>query len=282
MPIITFVNNKKEETGKTMSLVAIATNMAIEYNTRILVISTTNAEDKIKNAFIDVKQKNNLITKILGNGTSNAVDLESGIEGLAKLSRSNRITPKVIPDYTNIIFKNRLELLLGCKGHELKEYEVVGEYTKIIMAANQSYDKVFVDLDYNVNETVRKEILNISDVIVINTSQRLISLQEIKEENIQNQHLKSNKTIVLMGKYDQYSKYNFKNITRFLGEKQTVLTIPYNTLFFEACEEAKVVDLFLKLKKIKEETDRNYLFMQEVNRATETILEKLKEVQSSK
>ena len=42
MSVITFVNNLDEETGKTMSLVAIATNMAIEYNSRILIISTTN------------------------------------------------------------------------------------------------------------------------------------------------------------------------------------------------------------------------------------------------
>ena len=31
MSVITFVNNEKEQTGKTMSLVAIATYMAINY-----------------------------------------------------------------------------------------------------------------------------------------------------------------------------------------------------------------------------------------------------------
>ena len=48
MSVITFVNNRKEETGKTLSLVAIATNMAIENNEKILIISTTNKESKIK------------------------------------------------------------------------------------------------------------------------------------------------------------------------------------------------------------------------------------------
>ena len=42
MSVITFVNNLEEETGKTMSLVAIATHMAINNNNRILIISTTN------------------------------------------------------------------------------------------------------------------------------------------------------------------------------------------------------------------------------------------------
>ena len=30
MSVITFVNNRREETGKTLSLVAIATNMAMK------------------------------------------------------------------------------------------------------------------------------------------------------------------------------------------------------------------------------------------------------------
>ena len=35
MAIITFLNSQKEETGKTMSIAAIATYMAIEHNYKI-------------------------------------------------------------------------------------------------------------------------------------------------------------------------------------------------------------------------------------------------------
>ena len=54
MSVITFVNSIEEKTGKTMSLVAIATNMAIENNKRILIISTVNGEDKIKSCYFEV------------------------------------------------------------------------------------------------------------------------------------------------------------------------------------------------------------------------------------
>ena len=53
MSVITFVNNIQEETGKTMSLVAIATYMAINFNNRILVVSTTNKKDKIRGCFFE-------------------------------------------------------------------------------------------------------------------------------------------------------------------------------------------------------------------------------------
>ena len=73
---------------------------------------------------------------------------------------------------------------------------------------------------------------------------------------------------------------NAKNITRLLGEKNQVLTIPYNTLLFEASNEAGVPDLFLRLKRISDIDDRNAIFMQEVKRATENIIYRLQELQA--
>ena len=39
MSIVTFWGNGREQTGKSLSMVAIATQMAIEHNYRILLIS---------------------------------------------------------------------------------------------------------------------------------------------------------------------------------------------------------------------------------------------------
>ena len=62
-----------------------------------------------------------------------------------------------------------------------------------------------------------------------------------------------------------------------MKEKNNVLTIPYNTLFFEACEEAKVPDLFLSIRKIDED-DINGLFLSEVKRASENIIYRLQDL----
>ena len=84
---------------------------------------------------------------------------------------------------------------------------------------------------------------------------------------------------MLIGRYDKFSKYNIKNITRYLEEKNKVLTVPYNTLYFEACNEAGVPDLFLKLKRMSDLDDRNAIFMDEVKRASENIIYRLQELQ---
>ena len=62
--------------------------------------------------------------------------------------------------------------------------------------------------------------------------------------------------MLLLGRYDTFSKYNIKNVTRYLKEKKPILAIPYNTLYFESCSEGKVVDFMLRFKNL-DESDRN-------------------------
>ena len=276
MSIVTFYNSSIEQTGKTMSIAAIATYMAIEHNYRILVISTTNKEDPLKNCFWeDRKKKKNL--GIFGPNT--ALEVETGVEGLARVARSNKITPDIITNYTRVVFTDRFEVLLG-SGNSTSDGTVVETiYPSIIKTANQYYDLVFVDLDENVDEDSKKEIIHDSDVLVINMSQRLRSINKFRESKEKNQMLTSQKAVILIGRYDKFSKYNAKNISRYLGEKNQVLTIPYNTLFFEATEEAGVPDLFLRFRKNLDPEDRNAFFIQEIKRASENIVYRLQDLQ---
>ena len=276
MSIITFYNSSTEQTGKTMSIAAIATYMAIEHNYRILVISTTNREDALKRCFWQEKKKK----KNLGIfGPNAALEVETGVEGLARVIRSNKISPNIITNYTKVVFKDRFEILLGCENPPSDGTVIETMYPSIIKAANQYYDLVFVDLDENVDEETRKTIIYDSDIIVINMSQRLRSIDKFRELKEKNQLLASRKALLLIGRYDKYSKYNSKNSSRYLGEKNQVLTIPYNTLFFEATEEAGVPDLFLRFRKNLDPEDRNAFFIEEVRRASENIVYRLQDLQ---
>ena len=282
--VITFINNLDEESGKTMSLVAIATYMAINYNEKILVISTTNKEDKIKSCYFEEQQVKKLRLGLFGDKTS-TIDTESGIEGIAKMVRSNKLTPEVITYYTRVVFKDRLEIILGYQPKEEKQAdidvtEIDEEYPNLISIAKMYYDRILVDLDNNLSEELRQRIVDHSDLVIVNTSQNLNSIKKLKTKKENSPLLQSSKTLILVGRYDKFSTYNAKNITRFLGEKNQVLTIPYNTLLFEASNEAGVPDLFLRLKRISDIDDRNAIFMQEVKRATENIIYRLQELQA--
>ena len=167
-----------------------------------------------------------------------------------------------------------MEILQSFKG-ERTDYERLKQvYSDIINLANNYYDLVLVDLDRELEQEISETILGNSNLIVANISQRLSSIDRFIELREQMQFLNTNKTLILVGRYDKNSKYTIKNMTRYMGEKNKVSTIPYNTLFFEASEEAKVPDLFLKIRNIDED-DTNYFFLAEVKRTVENILYRL-------
>lgn len=276
MSIVSFWSQGDEETGKTSAVIALATYMAIEHNYRILVVSTSANDDTIKNAFW--KEKNS--KKNLGLfGPNTNVAMQNGIEGLNRYIRSNKISSDIITNYTKVVFKDRLEILLGYSGNEAVYDEIRGIYPSVIELANKFYDLVIVDVDSKLNEDIKKEILHGSNIIVSTLSQRLASIDKYNEAKQGSQILNSAKTLILVGRYDRFSKYTSKNITRYLKEKNMVNSIPYNTLFFEACEEAGVPDLFLRLRKISDDTDRNVLFINEIKRLSENIVYRLQDLQ---
>ena len=274
MSVVTFWNDGREQTGKTLSIAAISTYMAIEHNYRILIISTGYRDDTLNQCFWKEKKvKRNF--GLFGPNTNEI--LEEGIVGLAKVVKSNKLSPENITNYTKIIFKDRLEVLLGFKGETSDYDELEKTYPDIINLANSYYDLVFIDLDNEMNPSIREMILANSDLIVANISQRLTSIDRFMETRENTPILNSKKTLLLIGKYDKFSKYSIKNITRYIGEKNKVSTIPYNTLFFEACEEAKVPDLFLKIRNVDEE-DINGFFLSEVKRTSENIMYRLQDL----
>ena len=274
MSVVTFWNDKKEQTGKTLSAVAVATYMAIEHNYKILVISTGFNDKTLDNCFWKEKKlKKNF--GIFGPNTN--VAMENGIEGLSKMVKSNKISPESITNYTRIIFKDTLEILQSFKVNRENYEEIKEHYVDVINLANRYYDLVFVDLDMELGNDVINTILENSNLIVASLSQRLTSIDSFIEKREEMPILKSKKTLILISRYDRDSKYTVKNISRYMGEKNKVSTIPYNTLFFEACEEAKVVDLFLSIRKISED-DVNGMFLSEVKRTAENIIYRLQDL----
>ena len=284
MPIVTFWNDDREQTGKTLTSVAVATRMAIERNYKILLISTSFQDPTMKNCFWGNEVQRNL--KLFGGKVTN-IAVENGIEGLIKLITANKLTPSVITDYTKVIFKGRLEVLngfVGIQGNSFdtnyEEYKKVERcYIELIRMANQYYDMVLVDLDKTMGKETREEILRISNLNVMVFSQKKASLDRYKELRNKSEEVNSPKTIPVVGKYTSHSKYNVKNITRYLEERKEINVIPFNLLYFEAAEEAGVTDLFLRLKNVKDTSDENYIFMQDVLKLMENIIKRLQELQ---
>lgn len=276
MAIVTFKSNEEKETAQTLSLAAVAAQMAIDHNYKILVVSTAFKDQTLEECFFEMDKKT--IPLMVQNGQK-AVGIESGVEGLMRVLASNRTSPEIVKNYSKIVLRDRLDILPAPVVTEYKDYEnIAATYPEILQLANRYYDIVFVDLNKRMDEQQAENIIQISDVVVVNLTQRLKNIDNFIELREQEEFYRRKHIMLLIGRYDSFSKYNAKNITRYLKERKQVGVIPYNTLFFEACSEAKIIDFFLRLKNL-DEADRNRLFIKETAEFSNSIIYKLQELQ---
>ena len=248
MAIVAFWSDEKRETGQTLSMVALSTYMAIEHNFKILNVSTNFKDDTLEKCYWNLQKETSFIKKITE--SEQVVSLEAGIEGLVKIIKSNKTTPNIVSNYSKVIFNDRLDILCAPTTKVYSEYlEIAKMYPDILQVANRSYDLVFVDISKKMDEQEANHILEIADVIIVNITQKLQIIDEFYTLKEENNFFKNNNVLLNIGRYDRFSKYNVKNISRYLRMKNDVLAIPYNTLFFESCSEGKVAEFFLRLTR---------------------------------
>lgn len=271
MAIISCWSSGTGETGKTSALVAITTLLAINHNYKILVLDTNYNDYSYQDCYW---KENKTIRAVTGDGI--ITNIASGMSGLAKAILSNKTSPEIVTIYTKIVFKNRLEILTDTNVSQA-EYETHKTvFKEIANIANRYYDLVFIDIASNLSEGVKNSLLDISDLILVSLPQKIRNINQYINEKSKNKILRGKKVVPILGRYDSESKYTSKNVARYIKEKRGICAIPYNTLFFEACNEGKVADYFIKYRNVNPK-DKNAIFINEVEKAGEEIVERLKE-----
>ena len=279
MSIITFWNDNTGKIGQTYSALAIASYMGVEHNYKILLISTRYDDQVTAKAFGVSKAVKSM--NILKNNNQSA-DLASGIEGMMKLAAANRLTPEVVPDYTKMVYKNRLEFVPAIKKKPGLEYEnVYKSYKNVLAVVARYYDLVFVDLNNGLEHAATQEILNMSNVVVLNIEQKLDEIEKLKQLKKNKELFPKNNTLSLINNYDKNSKYTSKNMAREIGEKRELLTVPYDNLFTESVQEGMTAEFFIntRLKRLDDPEDKTTFFINELKKDSEAIIYKIQELQ---
>jgi len=273
MAIVSFWSDGKSETGKTVSIAAIAVQIALESNYKVLIFNTIYDNTAIEDCFWSIAPKGNKFEFLEGRKT----DIDTGIKGLSKAILSNKTSPEIITNYTKTIFKDRLELLTDSQILR-EDYDRQRVLLKeMIKMANQYYDIVLVDIEGSAEDSVIQGILEESNIVVGTLSQSLRKINDYVRLRQQSTLFSGPNVMFVIGRYDKKSTYNLKNIARHMGEKE-IYGIPYSTLFFEACNEGKVADFFIKFRKAKM-TDNNGLLIDSIRNVSTAIIEKIKYLQ---
>ena len=203
MAIITFKSNELKETGQTLSLIAVATQMAIEHSYKILVVSTSFKDQTLENCYWELDRLNK---PVITDNRAN-VGVDSGIEGLIKVLASNKTSNDIVRNYSKTVLRERLDVLLAPRTEEYNEYtRICSEYPEVLKIADRYYDLIFVDLSNRMHDKERDDIINISDVIMVNLTQRLKTINDFIELRENDDFYKGKNIMLLMGRYDAHSK----------------------------------------------------------------------------
>ena len=275
MPITTFWSNNKETIGQTVSAASMATEMAIEHNYRVLLISADFNNTTMLDCFGAQESNKEIIKGLI---RKPQINLDSGINGLLKMASSNRVTPEIIHDYTKIVYENRLEVLYSPTDINENDKKATMERMKnIIMNAARYYDQVIVDLRKGLETSEQLEILALSDVIVFNINQRMDRITEALQ--IKEMNGLYDRVVWNICKYDKNSKCNTKNLLRTVLKRQTICETPYNTLIYDACGDGKIAEMLLNFRTLRDE-DENLTFINRIKELQEAVLLKYQERRS--
>lgn len=272
MAILSFWSGDKKESGQTLSIAAIATYMSVEHNYKTLVVDSDFADDTMIRCFWK-PDANKDLKKQLNKGKT---DIATGTEGLMKAIASNKTSPEIISNYTRVVFKNRFDILIGLKTTDIEEYEATLKlYPEMLKAANKFYDLVIVDLPKTTASRNTLEILSISDVVMYTMSQNLKQINQFIEMRDEMKELKT--VIPLIGSTNSFCKYNPKNVSSFIRDKELAYII-YNNDFLEAASEGEVAKFFLKTRISKNARDKNSQFLKSVANSSEKVIHRFEEI----
>lgn len=276
MAVIAFWSGEDRECGQTFSMAAIATYMCVEHNYRTLLINGNFQNDTLERCFWNVNRINTFAAQV----NRGKIDIASGAEGLVSAIASNKTSPEIVATYTKAIFKSRLDVLPGLKTTSPIEFEKsMMLYKQLLLSANKYYDFVFIDVPKGLKSETTSSILNVANAIVYVLSPNMALIEKYLINKQKLDIMKKGNLIPLLARENFNSKYNARNVGRFIGEKRGIPSVADSYLFSEAANEAGVANFFLKTKTSTSAVKVNDRFLKSVSDVDNRIIAKLKELQ---
>lgn len=269
MPIISFWNpTDTAQTGTTATMVAVANSIATRYpKYKMLLTQTHFSNMELESSYFNMD-------KLASKGNLDDIT-DTGIDALERLLRSNKISPESIQVYSKLKGKS-IEVLYGSFKNDRDSFNRVLETLPFMLDyAVQSYDMVLVDLTKGTDVKEVNDILQKSDLIVVTMNQDKEVLRDMQKQFSTLKILQEKPVIPVFARYDRYLAYNARNILRtfnFKFDKRETFTIPYNSQYFDACNDGKALEFFIENMNADIATDRNGYFIHEVANVTDKVI----------
>lgn len=162
---------------------------------------------------------------------------------LVKLLREGAIQPEAISDYCKEI--NDGVFLFTNNKTNFSDEDML-EFSDFVMQLSD-YDFIIYDIE-NTESPTASAVLKNADVVIINVTQSILELQELKniKENLM-KRCKGKQVVLVCNKFSSVIGKE-KDISKSIGEKTECQVIHYNPWIPFACNSGKLIDLYKTIK----------------------------------
>ncbi len=254
-------------TGNTHTAIAVSTLVSITHKTSSLLLHGNFDSRKIESAFTPYAE-------LKDKGTFENSNI--GVSALIRLVTSNKLTADAVQNYAKPVLKERLDVLYGMNQKNEVDYaDLVNNLPYITRKADQIYDLVFIDIPKGTKEKYVTDTLADSEIVVCVVNQDSVKLDDFFERINNLEALKDKSKIIVIGDYEQKSKYTVQNIKIKYKTKDEIFVLPHNYLFSDACNDGNVVNFFYNNMNA-DPRDYNGYFISETSKIVEKIIDEAK------
>lgn len=196
---------------------------------------------------------------------------DAGMEALERLVKSKLLKSDAVADYTDTIYKNRLDLLFGNQKEREDPQESDHILRSILHVAKNFYDVLWVDAHSGVYNQTTRTLLNDADLVLVNLPQNRYVIERFFSGEDFPEELKDKPYVVLISMYDEKASYSIRNIRRSNKVKVPMFPIPYATGYRDAANQQSVTEFFGRSTKVRK-GDSSYPFIDSLREVNNFVL----------
>lgn len=266
---VAFWSNSSGRAGTTSNMACMSILCAMLERKRTIMFENHYNLNDLEQAFIQGRDKrSNLLKEELSYYDPR------GMEGLIRRVHSNYTYKDIMEDVSLKFLDNLLYYLPKSSqvNHEYFEFELNQVIKQLLALLNHSFDLVFIDTAPS-HMLSTKLILEASDLVVVNLCQN----KTVLDHFFSNYQSLIEKSVFLVGNYQEQSQYNLSSIRRrYQISKEKLGAVPFNFEFSDAISSGTAVEYVMRNLSCKRQ-DENYFFMSEVKKSAAIILKYLGE-----
>jgi len=264
---IAFWSNCSGRAGTTSNMACISVICSMLNQTKSVLFENHFSLNGLEQAFINERREHQLLLR-----EELSYYDQTGLEGLIRRIHANHTYEKVMEDIALKFLDDFIYYLP--KNHngnpQYFEFELNQVIQQLFQFLDQMFDMVFVDTAFHQTLST-KLILDEVQLVVVNLCQNKNALDHFFS------HYTSliQKSIFLVGNYQEQSQFNLKNIRRrYQLSKEQIGVIPFNLEFADAVNNGEIVE-YLKRNLTCGRQDNNYYFIHQAKQAAHLIMKRL-------